>query len=142
MPTGIPVLTQKGKEAVKSLPPDLSAFCRNILVQVDGKRSLDDIRNILKGLEKLDESIQKLIDGGYVDVSRNCKDIVKGLIQQTLGPQAPTLLKKLDEMHARYGDQCWEHLDELDKVARMFYGEVIAQNLKADIGKIIQETRK
>jgi hypothetical protein len=39
-------------------------------------------------------------------------------------------------------DRCWEHLDELDKVARLFYGEVTAQSLKKDISKIIQETRK
>ena len=142
MSSGIPVLTPKGKEALKSLPADLTAVCRNVLVQVDGKRSLDEIRNIFKGLEKLDESVQKLIAGGYIETSRECKDIVKGLIQQMLGPKAPTLLKKLEEMHAKYGDQCWEHLDELDKVARLFYGEVVAQNLKADIGKIIQETKK
>lgn len=139
---GIPVLTQKGQEALKNMPPDLSAFCRNVLVQVNGKRSLDDIRNIFKGLETLEESIQKLVTGGYIDVSQDCKDIVKALILQTLGPKAPTLLKKLDELHAKYGDQCWDHIEELDKVARLFYGEVTAQSLKADIGKIIQDTRK
>lgn len=139
---GIPVLTQKGKEALKNMPPDLSAFCRNVLVQVDGKRSLDDIRSVFKGLETLEESIQKLVTGGYVNVSQDCKDIVKSLILQSLGPKSPTLLKKLDELHAKYGDQCWDHIEELDKVARLFYGEVVAQNLKADIGKIIQGTRR
>ncbi len=139
--SGIPVLTDKGREALKSVPADLTAVCRNVLVQVNGKRSFADIKDLFKGLEKLDESIQRLISGGYIVVSLNCRDIVRSMITQMLGPKAPTLLKKLDEMHAKYGDQCWDHIEELDKTARLFYGEVVAANLKAELVRIIQSTR-
>ncbi|HWR72562.1 MAG TPA: hypothetical protein VN604_05300 [Nitrospirota bacterium] len=139
---GIPILTAKGKEALKSIPKDLSAFCRNVLVQIDGKRSIDEIRAILKGMERLDESLHKLIEGNYIDVSQTCLDIVKSLVQQMLGPKAPTLLKKIEDMHAKYGERCWDHLSELDKTARLFYGEEIAEDLRTNISKIIQETRK
>lgn len=142
MRSGILVLTSTGRKALQQLPPDLSATCRNILVQIDGKRSSDDIHAVLKGLAGLDEAIDRLAKGGYIEVSLDCRNIVRNLLEQTLGTKAPTLIKKLDEMHTKYGDQCWEHLDELDKVARMFYGEVVAQNLKTDISRIIQGTRK
>lgn len=141
MRSGILVLTSTGRMALQQLPPDLSATCRNVLVQIDGKRSADDIHAVLKGLAGVDDAITRLAKGGYIEISLDCKSIVKNLLEQSLGPKAPTLLKKLDEMHAKYGDRCWEHLDELDKLARMFYGEVVAQNLKTDISKIIQGTR-
>ncbi len=54
MERGIPVLTEKGRDALKSSPPDLTARCRNVLVQVDGKRSFDDIRKTLNGLDRRD----------------------------------------------------------------------------------------
>ena len=59
-----------------------------------------------------------------------------------LGAKSATLIKKIDDLHAKYGDQCWEHLDEVDKIARMFYGEVVADQLKQEIAKILRETRK
>lgn len=142
MPAGIPLLTAKGKEALKNPPKDLSAFCRNVLVQVDGKRTVDEIGAILKGMERFDESCGKLIENGYIEISKNCLDIVNSLVRQVLGPRAPTLLKKIEELHAKYGDQCWDHLTELDKTARMFYGEEIAEDLRTNISRIIQGTRK
>lgn len=142
MLAGIPILTTKGKEALKSTPKELSAFCRNVLVQINGKRSIDEIRAILKGMERFDESFHKLIEGGYIDVGQSCMDIVNSLVRQMLGPKAPTLLKKIEDLHAKYGDQCWDHLAEMDKTARLFYGEEIAENLRTNISKIVQETRK
>lgn len=142
MEWGIPQLTQKGRDAIKNMPPELTARCRNILVQVDGRQSLDDIRTILKGLDGVEESIQKLLAGKYVEISRECIDMVKALAEQMLGLKAPTLLKKIDELHAKHGDACWEHLDDLDKTARLFYGEVVAENLKKEISRLIREAKK
>jgi len=142
MEWGIPKLTQKGRDAIKNMPPELTARCRNILVQVDGRQSLDDIRTILKGLDGVEESVQKLLAGKYVEISRECIDMVKALAEQMLGLKAPTLLKKIDELHARHGDACWEHLDDLDKTARLFYGEVVAENLKKEISRLIREAKK
>ncbi len=142
MLAGIPLLTTKGKEALKTPPKELSAFCRNVLVQIDGKRSIDEIHAILKGMDRFDEFARKLIEGGYIHISQNCMDIVTSLVQQMLGPKAPTLLKKINDLHAKYGDQCWDHLAELDKTARLFYGEEIAEQLRTNISKIVQETRK
>jgi len=42
----------------------------------------------------------------------------------------------------KYGDYCWDHLDELYKTARVFFGEVVADNLKSEITKILFETQK
>ena len=142
MESGILVLTQKGKDALKQAPAEMSPLCRNILVQVDGKKSVDDMTTMFRGLKGLEEAIQKLVIGNYVQLSRECKDLVKSLAQQLLGPKAPTILKKIDDMHAKYGDSCWEHLDEIEKTARLFYGEVVADNLKAEIQKILRETQK
>lgn len=141
MAPGIPTLTDKGKEAVKNLQINLTARCRSILVQVDGKRSLDEIRTSLRGLDGLEEAITKLINENYIKITRDCKDIVKDIAQKMLGAKAPTILRKIDEMHAKYGEACWDHLDELDKAARLFYGEVVAQNLKNEISRVIRETR-
>ncbi len=123
------------------MPADLTAKCRNILVQVDGKRSLDQIRNTLRGLLGFDEALNMLITGEYIAVSMECKDIVMQLVRQMLGPKAPTLIKKIDEMHSKYGEACWEHIDELDKTARLFYGEVIADKLKIEITRILSEIK-
>ena len=142
MEWGIAKLTQKGRDAVKSMPEELTARCRNILVQVDGSRSLDDIRTALKGLDGIEEAIEKLIAGAYIEVSRQCIDMVKGLAEQLLGPKAPTLIKKIEELHAKHGDACWEHLDEVDKTARLFYGEVVAEKLKTEITRLIRAAKK
>jgi hypothetical protein len=124
------------------MSPEITARCRNILVQVDGRRTLADIRAIFKGLGDIEESVQKLITGKFIEVSHECIDVVKGLAEQMLGPKAPTLIKKVDELHAKYGEACWLHVDEIDKTARLFYGEVVAENLKKEIARIIQEVKK
>jgi hypothetical protein len=137
MEPGIPALTQKGRDAIKSMPPDLTARCRNILVQVDGKRSVGEIFNALQGLDGLKDAFQKLLDRQYVQMSPDCKILVTALAQQMLGPKAPALIKKIEEMQAKYGEQCWDHMDELDRTARLFYGEVVADKLEAEIRKIV-----
>ena len=142
MESGILVLTRKGQVALKTPPPELSPLCRNILVQVDGKKSVVDITTMFRGLKGLEETIQRLFDGNFIQVSREYRDIVKSLAYQILGPKAPALIKKIDDMHAKYGDVCWDHIDELDRTARLFFGEVIADKLKAEIAKIINETKK
>lgn len=142
MESGILLLTDKGREALKKAPAELSPLCRNILVQVDGKKSVADISTMFRGLKGLEDSLQRLFGGSYVQIARECKDLVKGLAEQMLGTKAPTLVKKIEEIHAKYGDACWDHLDELDKTARLFYGEVVASNLKTEIAKIIRETKK
>ena len=142
METGILVLTQRGKDALKQTPGDMSPLCRNILVQIDGKKSVEDMQAMFRGLKGLEDAIDKLVKGNFVVLSRECKDLVKSLAQHLLGAKAPTILKKIDDMHAKYGDACWEHIDELDKTARMFYGEVIAQQLKTEIVKIVKEATK
>jgi len=142
MQQGIPVLTQKGREALKKTSPDLSSACRNILVQTDGKKTVDDIQKMFRGLKGLDEGMERLFSGGYLEISHQCIDLVKALVQQMLGPKAPTLLKKIDELHAAYGDACWDHIDELNKTARLFYGEVLAENLKAEINRLVQGSRQ
>lgn len=142
MESGILVLTQKGSDALKNAPAELSPICRNILVQVDGKKSVEDINTMFRGLKGLDEAMQKLFAGNFVQISRECKDLIIALAQQMLGAKAPTLVKKIGDLHAKYGEHCWEHLDEVDKLARMFYGEVIADNLKTEISKILRETNR
>jgi hypothetical protein len=142
MQQGIPVLTQKGREALRNAPPDLSSACRNVLVQTDGKKTVDDIQKMFRGLKGLDEAMERLFSGGYLEISHQCIDLVKSLVLQMLGPKASTLLKKIDDMHAKYGDACWDHIDELNKTARMFYGEVLADNLRTEISRLVQESRK
>ena len=142
MDSGILILTQKGQDALKNTPPDLSSLCRNILVQVDGKKSVEDVQVMFRGLKGLEDALQRLFDGHFVQVTRECKDLIKSIAQQMLGPKAPTLLKKIDELHAKYGDACWSHLEEVYKTARLFYGEVVADNLNTEITKILRETKK
>jgi hypothetical protein len=142
MESGIPTLTQKGREALKNAPPDLSPLCRNILIQVDGKKTIDDLHLMFRGLKGLDDSLERLFKGSFIQIAHECNDLIKALAQQMLGPKAPTLLKKVDEIHSKYGDACWEHLDELFKTARLFYGEDVADSLKTEILKIVRETQK
>jgi len=141
MADGIPILTDKGREAVKNPQASMTARCRSILVQIDGKRSLTNIRTSLRGLEGLEESISKLLTDGYMTVSLECRDLVKDVVTRLLGAKAPTLLRKIDDLHAKFGDNCWDHLDEIEKAARLFYGEVIANQLKAEISNVIQGSR-
>ncbi len=142
MGSGILILTEKGRDALKNAPQNLSSLCRNILVQIDGKKSPEDIQLMFRGLKGLEESLQRLFDGDFIRISRECKDLIISLAQQLLGAKAPTLIKKIDEMHAKYGDACWDHLEELYKTARLFYGEIVADNLKGEITKILRETRR
>ena len=141
MESGIPILTQKGRIALKTAPAELSSLCRNILVQIDGKKSAEDILIMFRGLKGLEDALNKLYSGNYIQISRECKDLIKALEEQMLGPKSPTIIKKIEELHAKYGESCWSHLDELDKTARLFYGEDIANKLKTEIAKIISDTK-
>lgn len=139
MATGVPVLTDKGRDALKTMPADLTARCRSIMVLVDGKRSLDDIRTSLRMLEGLEDGISRIISSGYVQIDQSCKDIIKQIAERILGVKSPSITRKLDEMQAKYGETCWQHLDELDKAARLFYGADLADKLKAEIRKVLDE---
>jgi len=56
MESGILLMTAKGREALKKASPELSPLCRNILVQVDGKKSAADISMMFRGLKGLEDS--------------------------------------------------------------------------------------
>ena len=142
MESGIPVLTQKGRDALRTAPADLSSLCRNILVQIDGNKSAEEILVMFRGLKGLEDALDRLYRGNYIQISRECKDLVKALAHQVLGATASTFIRKIDDIQAKYGDSCWKHVDELDKTARLFYGEVVADKLKTEIAKIINETNK
>ncbi len=142
MGSGILILTELGRSALKHNPTNLSPLSRNILIQIDGKKSFEDIQLMFRGLKGLEESLQRLFDGKFIQISHDCKDLIISLTQQLLGSKASTVIKKIDDMHTKYGDTCWDHLDELYKTARLFYGEVVADNLKTEITKILRETGK
>jgi hypothetical protein len=138
MTSGTPILTEKGREAIKNPQASLTARCRSVLVQIDGRRSLDEVRNSLRGLEGLEEAIKKLTDEGYLNLAQDCRDIIKDAAVRILGAKSPTINRKIDELHAKYGDGCWTHLDELDKAARLFYGADVADNLKQEFVRILK----
>jgi hypothetical protein len=142
MASGTPLLTNKGRDEVKTPGTSLTARCRSVLVQIDGKRSIDEVRGILRGLDGLEEAIKRLIDEGYVNLSQDCRDIIKDAAVRILGAKSPTINRKIDELHAKYGDGCWSHLDELDKAARLFYGADVAENLKQEFVRILQKYGK
>jgi hypothetical protein len=142
MSSGTPILTEKGREATKNPQANLTARCRSVLVQIDGIRKLDEIRTSLRGLDGLDEAISRLLNEGYVKLNQDCRDIIKDAAFRILGAKSPTINRKIDELHAKYGDACWNHLDELDKAARLFYGSVLADELGREITKIVQANRK
>jgi hypothetical protein len=142
MSTGTPLLTDKGREAIKNPQTSITARCRSVMVQIDGIKRLDDIRGTLRGLEGLEEAIQKLVDEGFISVTQDCRDIIKDISLKILGTKSPTMIRKIDELHAKYGDGCWDHLDELNKAARLFYGEVLAENLKSEFTRVLQNFRK
>lgn len=142
MASGAAQLTEKGRQAVQNMQSSLTARCRSILVQVDGKRSLDDLLKTFRGLDGLDEAVAKLISEGYILVTRDCRDMVKETAQKLLGVKSAMIVRKIDEMHAKYGDACWDHIDELDKAARLFYGENVAQDLKRGIEKVLNEMQR
>jgi hypothetical protein len=138
MATGTPILTDKGREAVKNPQAGLTARCRSVLVQIDGTRSLDEVRTSLRGLDGLEEAIKKLTDEGYIKLAQDCRDIIKDAAVKILGAKSPTINRKIDELHAKYGDGCWTHLDELEKAARLFYGADLADSLKQEFVRILK----
>ncbi len=139
---GIPVLTEKGRDAVTGTTAGIPPLSRNILIQIDGRKSIADIKTMFRGLKNLDEAMQRLFDGGFVEVTPGCRDQITALAQRMLGVKAQTLIKKIDELHGRYGDRCWDHLDEVNRLARLFYGEVVAARLQREIERILRETSK
>jgi len=142
MASGTPILTEKGREAVKNPQTGITARCRSVLVQIDGKRSLDEVRNLLRGLDGLEDAIKKLTDEGYVNLAQDCRDIIKDAALRILGAKSPTINRKIDELHTKYGDGCWTHLDELDKAARLFYGADVAEKLKEEFVRILKKHGK
>jgi hypothetical protein len=48
-------------------------------------------------------------------MSPDYKILVMALAQQVLGPESPTLIKKIEEIRAKYSEHCWDHMDELNQ---------------------------
>jgi len=127
---------------MRNAPIEMTTRCRSVLVQIDGVKKLDEIRANLRGLEGLEESITKLVNEGYVKLSQDCRDIIKDTAVTILGAKSPTINRKIDELHAKYGDGCWTHLGELDKAARLFYGADLADRLMNEFARILKEQGK
>jgi hypothetical protein len=142
MASGTPLLTDKGREAVKNPQAALTARCRSVLVHIDGVKKIDEVRGILRGLDGLEEAIAKLTNEGYVMLAQDCREIIKDAALKILGAKSPTINRKIDELHAKYGDGCWTRLGELDKAARLFYGADLAENLKKEFIRILKEQGK
>jgi len=142
MASGTPLLTDKGREAARNAQANLTTRCRSVLVQIDGVKKLDEIRANLRGLDGLEEAIAKLLSEGYVRLNQDCRDTIKDAAIRILGAKSPTINRKIDELHSKYGDACWAHLDEVDKAARLFYGSVLADELKKEFAKIVQANSK
>jgi len=142
MASGTPILTEKGREAVQHPLPGLMARCRSVLIQIDGKRSIDDIRNNLRGLDGLEDALKKLTDEGYINLAQDCRDLIKDAAVRMLGAKSPTINRKIDELYTKFGDECWTHMDELDKAARLFYGSVLADKLKQELNSILKKQGK
>ncbi len=76
----------------------------------------------------------------YDKIPRERIELVKSMVQQTLGPKSDRLIRKIDELHAQYGEQCCDRIEELDEIAQIFYGKLVAKNLIAEIDRIVRET--
>ena len=134
-PQAVPRLTEKGDRARKR-PPEASmpVRARNIMVLVDGRKSVEDIREALRGLEGVEEAFRWLLEEGYVTLAGGTgQSVAESLIQALLGrlgEQAAPLCRKVREILKREGTLGPEHLEELDHLARTMYGFKVATELK------------
>ncbi len=76
----------------------------------------------------------------YDQFPRERVEMVKSMVQHMLGPKSDRLIMKIDELHAQYGERCCDRIEELDEVAQIFYGKLVAKNLIAEIDRIVRET--
>ena len=67
-------------------------------------------------------------------------ELVKSMVQRMLGPKSDRLIMKIDELHAQYGERCCDRIEELDEIAQIFYGKLVAKNLITEIDRIVRET--
>lgn len=95
---------------------------------------------VLPGLDGIEEAIEKLVGHNNIRVTTSCRDAIKSIAEQMLGAKAPTIVKKIDELYYKHGENCWQHVDETDKTARLFYGKVPADRLKDEIDRILKES--
>jgi hypothetical protein len=71
-------------------------------------------------------------------VSRERIELVKFMVHKMLGPKSSRFIMKIDELHDRYGERCCDRIEELDEVAQIFYGKLVAKNLREEIARIVQ----
>ena len=76
----------------------------------------------------------------YDQSPRERVKLVKSMVQRMLGPKSDRLIMKIDELHSQYGERCCDRIEELDEIAQIFYGKLVAKNLLTEIDRIVRET--
>ncbi len=127
--------TEKGETEIRTRATQLSSNLRVALILVDGHSSVAELVEKGGGLPDLQDSLQQLIDAGYVTAANSgvrdyesVKQQLIALASEVLGKDATKVVKKLQEAPATR-EALLEVARSCKKMVQLFIDEQKAEEL-------------
>jgi hypothetical protein len=143
--------TPKGEHAIAQRSDELERHLRYVLILVDGKSNVEQLREKGSGLPDLDESLRQLLEQGFIaqDVESSSgnaessadfgevKEQLIAIAKELLGSDAEKVIKKLRAApESREG--ILEATGSCKKMVKLLIDEDKAEQLAARCGKILE----
>lgn len=128
--TGIPVLTSKGKGAIRTAPRNLSQKCVYSLVSVDGRRDFDELRVKLRFVTDFDHIFLALLQGGFIEITFSNKVALKNIVKKRLGAHDAVLfLEQINHLFEEHGEYLVNNLEKLEHMVSLYCDKAVANDL-------------
>ncbi len=140
--TIVPRRTEAGDAAIEDRATTLSLVGRNLLVAVDGRKTVQDLLYMFRGREGVESALENLFQRGYVigevgglvassDEARRLAEHAR----TRFGVKSAPFVKRLNDLVGRDGSLTDAGFKELIRWARTMYGSREVDSFLEEIGR-------
>ncbi|MBI1864517.1 MAG: hypothetical protein HYR98_02075 [Nitrospirae bacterium] len=140
--TIVPRRTEAGEAAMEDRAAALSLVARNLLVVVDGRKTVRDLLYMFRGREGVESALEDLFERGYiaggVGGPAEASDETRRLAEHArshLGVKSAPFVKRLNDLVSRDGSLTNDGFKELISWARTMYGSIEVDSFLEEIGR-------
>ena len=140
--TIVPCRTEAGDAAMEDRATTLPLVARNLLVAVDGRKTVRDLLYMFRGREGVDSALEDLFQRGYViggvGGSVAASDEARRLAEHArtrFGVKSAPFVKRLNDLVSRDGSLTDNGFKELISWARAMYGSREVDLFLGEIGR-------
>lgn len=140
--TIVPRRTEAGEAAIEDRATTLALVARNILVAVDGRKTVRDLLNMFRGREGVESALENLFERGYIAgglggpaaVSDEARRLAEHA-RTRFGVKSAPFVKRLNDLVNRDGSLTDDGFKELVSWARTMYGSREVDSFLGESGR-------